>query len=368
MTPEPRVITRRILVEIGTEEIPANYLFYADANGQAYLRERLLAAFDEINPHGAYRAGAVEIFLTPRRMIFHVPALEFSPKEIHETVVGPPADKAFAEDGSPTPMLAGFAKAKGIDLKKIVCKEVGGKKVAAFEKRVRPEPIEKKIGKWMELFLGKLSFPKNMRWDASGAVFPRPIRTILCLADSRCVKLSLAGIASSRRVRVFKDGRRRLLSARNPEHYFQLLTESGVVWDPTRRREMIRAGVEKATLKAGGNLADQEGLLEEVVFLSESPVVVSGSFDAAFADLPPAVLKASLAKAQRLFSVFDSQGIQQPHFVAVLDGASGDNPRAVQTIAAILAAKLQDSRFFFTEDLKIYSDAAGDDEGAGRLE
>jgi glycyl-tRNA synthetase beta chain len=76
------------------------------------------------------------------------------------------------------------------------------------------------------------------------------------------------------------------------------------------------------------------------------------------------VLQSGLSKSQRLFSVIAKDGRHLPSYIGFLDGESQNPKTVVQTVSAILRAKLQDARFFYEEDLKLYR-AQGDSKRAG---
>jgi glycyl-tRNA synthetase beta chain len=101
-----RVVTTTFLLEIGTEELPAD--FARQALDQ--LRERV--------PHDLAEArlshGSISIFGTPRRLVVSIPDLDDRQPDLREERKGPPVAQAF-KDGVPGPAAIGFAKRCGID-------------------------------------------------------------------------------------------------------------------------------------------------------------------------------------------------------------------------------------------------------------
>ena len=353
---KPKPIKEHLLIEIGTEEMPANYLAYGDQDQQALYREKFQHAFNVTNSSGSYTCPKLNIFLTPRRTVIEAPEIQFNATPIEETIFGPPAEKAYNDAGEPTPMLLGFIKSKGVSLKGITTLEKNGKKCVGFTKTVRPAPFAKELPELLERFLKSLSFPKNMWWDDSDMTFPRPIRWLVCLLDNRLVPVTLGHLKSSRKTRIFRHGARREVLVSNTKQYFKLLQKNGVLLDQAKRRSKIEGAVRSLTKKLKGYYWPQDELLEEVTFLTENPAFVSGRFDETYSSLPPEVLTTSLAKGQRLFSVLNSKGKHLPYFIQVLDGTIPSTKSVIATTAAILKAKLQDSDFFYREDMKIYRD------------
>ena len=113
-----------LLVEIGTEELPAMDL------EKAYLQLQTLVP--EVLADLRLEYQDVKIYATPRRLAAHIIGLAGKQAEVTQEVKGPPADRAFDKDGKLTPAGAGFARSKGVDEKDLVIKEVdGGKYVTA---------------------------------------------------------------------------------------------------------------------------------------------------------------------------------------------------------------------------------------------
>lgn len=358
----------RLLIEIGAEELPANYLAYGDQNNQHLFRENFKSAFDALNASGAMILGEVRIFLTPRRITVDA-EFTFDPKPVREEVYGPPADRAYAPDGKPTPMLEGFLKSKGASLKDIVKLDNKGKPCVGFVRSIQPPAPAKIVGEWVTAFVKKLTFPKLMWWDDSGFTFPRPVRSLLVLLDDRPVPCSLGAVKSASRTMIFRNGERRTFPVAGTKGYYALLAKHGVIYDQLERRDQIKKQITQITAKSGGAPSAQDGLVEEVTYLTECPVAITGTFDIGFAELPKKVLESGLSKSQRLFSVYGKDDRHLPFYIGFLDGASRNPKAVIQTVGAILRAKLQDARFFFEEDLKLYL-AQGDSRrsGLGKLQ
>ncbi|MEX0852452.1 MAG: glycine--tRNA ligase subunit beta, partial [Bauldia sp.] len=65
--------------------------------------------------------------------------------------------------------------------------------------------------------------------------------------------------------------------------------------------EIILAVARVRALALGLELIEDEGLLEEVTGLVEWPVVLTGSFDEAFLDIPPEVVRTTIRVNQKCF-------------------------------------------------------------------
>ena len=94
---------RELLLEIGTEEIPASWLPGLTAQlGQvleAKLKEARLSSDEPI-----------ETYSTPRRLTVRSARISERQTDLEELVTGPPVSAAFGPDGALTPAGAGFVK------------------------------------------------------------------------------------------------------------------------------------------------------------------------------------------------------------------------------------------------------------------
>ena len=70
-------------------------------------------------------------------------------------------------------------------------------------------------------------------------------------------------------------------------------------------RQIILADAKNLAFAQGYELVEDEGLLAEVAGLVEWPVVLMGSFDEAFLDIPPEVIRATIRNNQKCFVLRD---------------------------------------------------------------
>src|SRR5512136_154971 len=96
-----------LLLEIGTEEIPARFIPRAledlAATARAALENRRLA-------HGAVRT-----FGTPRRLTLAIAGIVPRQPDLEVEVTGPPKKAAYDAAGALTRAGQGFAKGQGVD-------------------------------------------------------------------------------------------------------------------------------------------------------------------------------------------------------------------------------------------------------------
>ena len=93
-------------------------------------------------------------------------------------------------------------------------------------------------------------------------------------------------------------------------------------------------------------------LVETLVYLTEYPTPIVGSFDAEFLALPEEVLVTVMRHHQKYFSVEDEHGKLAPQFVAVMNIPSDPEGFVRRGNERVLRARFNDARFFWQTDQK----------------
>jgi glycyl-tRNA synthetase beta chain len=192
-----------------------------------------------------------------------------------------------------------------------------------------------------------------MRWGSGELRWVRPLQSILCCFGGEIVPFSVEGLTSSDQTRGHRFMAQGFISARGFEDYADKLAKAFVIVDPARRREIIEREAQQAAFTHHLKLVDDPALLDEVVGLVEWPVVLMGTFDPAFLEVPPEVLTTTMRVNQKYFALRDGQGKLAPRFLVVANLEASDGGRAI--IAGnekVLRARLSDARFFWEQDKK----------------
>ncbi len=336
-----------LLVEIGTEELPAAYLGPAIQQ----VRQEAQRLFRESH----LEVKRVDAFGTPRRLILLAHALQRTQHTPPEEIRGPSKQAAFDATGSPTPALKGFLNAKGgvLAQTKVVSTEKGD--YVYLLKPGRSLPTATVLPEVIRQLVNRLRFPKTMRWDNSGVRFARPIRWLLVLYGTTLVRVSVGRVVSGRLTWVGGPKRPKAMRVQRPANYVALMPRWGIVCDPQKRQQRIERLVKTSAKPYRARPVPEMmtyGLLEEVTALVECPVAVVGQFDPKYLMLPREVLLASMAKYQRVFALEQASGRLIPAFVAILDGAPHKPQRVRQVYEHILNARLADSLLFWQQDHK----------------
>lgn len=336
-----------LLIEIGTEELPAAYLDAAIAQ----LRDDAARLLD--NAHIAH--GTVESFGTPRRLVAIIRAVSPTQQHPAEDVRGPSKQAAFDATGKPTPALQGFLRARGGTLAQIKTVATEKGEYLYLQKPASSVPSATVLPELIQRLVSGLKFPKTMRWDDSGVRAARPIRWLLVVLDGKPLRVTLARLTSAPATIVGGPKRPKRAAVKTIAAYQAALKRDGVILDQRARRQTIERLVASAAAQQKGLVTPEAvsyGLLDEVTHLVERPVSFIGQFDRRYLSLPREVLLASMAKHQRIFAVQTKAGQLLPNFIAITDGKPGKPDLVRQKYEHILNARLADAMLFWEQDRK----------------
>jgi glycyl-tRNA synthetase beta chain len=370
---------RELLIEIGCEELPASWL----PSLTRQIGDHLAAMLKDLRMPAE---SPVETFSTPRRLSARVSRIPERQSDQEEVVTGPPVSAAYGADGLPTPAALGFARKQGVEMTALERVASPKGEYLAYRKRRRGKAAIDVLPDVMDGLLRKMSFPKQMRWDAwlddgrGELVFGRPIRWLLLLFGSRVVPFTIkrseqaqspqlqeirsAAITYGHRFLSTSGRAGRAIKVRTFDDYRARLLENFVVLDRGERHDKIARELDAHARRLGGRVspvAGQSGLLQEVPDLVEYPSVIAGTFVPEFLELPEEVLTTTMVHHQHYFPVVNRSGRLMPAFLAVIN-TDPDNTRTIaRNSERVLAARLRDARFFWDADRRMPLDGRVDE-------
>jgi glycyl-tRNA synthetase beta chain len=316
------------LLEVGTEEIPDWMIRLALQN----LRENY-----QTSP-ASKLSGTIDLLDgTPRRLALRVRAVDDRVADIEEVVAGPyvsAGDKA----------AQGFAKKQHTTVEELRREtDTKGERYFAVVTH-RGEPASEILSASMPDIIGRITWPKSMYWTAQGGIrFIRPIRWILALLGDAPVPFQLGGVHSGNTTRGH-----RVLGSKDPlpvtiDQYEEVLRHNFVLVRAEDRKRRIESAL-------GEGIQPDNELLETLVYLTEFPTPITGSFDPSYLELPKEILATVMRHHQRYFSVLNKDGSLAPRFVAVTN-TDGDPEGLIRRgNERVLRARFNDARFFWKTD------------------
>ncbi len=337
-------MAKDLLLEIGLEEVPARFLRAA----MNQLLDKTVKWLDD----SRLAHGDAKVFATPRRLAVWVKDVAEKQEDISEEVKGPSRKIAQDDSGNWSKAALGFARSQGVDPADFTFREVGGVEYIYAQKNSIGTSTESIVADALLQIITSMNFPKNMRWGDHDFRFVRPIRWLVALWGHDVIDFEITGVKTGRTTR----GHRFLGSETEiaePTLYMEALREQHVIADAEERQAMISAQIAHLAAEKNWHIDVKDDLLEEVLFLVETPTVLFGTFDPAFLNIPQEVLITSMREHQRYFPVLNQDGQLLPFFVTVRNG----NDRALDVIAKgnekVLRARLSDAKFFYEEDQKL---------------
>ena len=325
-----------LLVELLSEEIPARMQDRARRDFERLVLDGLKEAD---LAHGRSRA-----FATPRRIALVVEDLpERQPDRVEERK-GPRV-------GAPERAIEGFLKAAGLASLDDCERRQQGKAEFWFAVRAVPgRPAREVLAEIVSDAVGRLAWPKSMRWGDAPMRYVRPLRGVLALFDGEALPggVEVGGTEGRLDFSNCTEGHRFMAPAAFPvagfADYEAKLRAAHVLIDAEERMQRIREGAPE-----GARLSTR--LLAENAGLTEWPVPGVGAFDPAFLELPPEVLVTSMETHQRYFPVDDEAGDLAPRFLFVANIEAADGNAAVRAgNERVLRARLADAKFFWDQD------------------
>jgi glycyl-tRNA synthetase beta chain len=303
-----------LLVEIGCEELPAGACREALSQLPGIAEQALGVA-------------PTQVLVTPRRLVVLVD--DMPARTPDHWVKGPPVN--MAEKAA-----AGFAKRHGVAVEELQERD------GFLGVEVPGKPLEEVLPEQVDVLVHGLSFSKTMRWDGSGLRFPRPVRWRLAMVDAQTI---VGDTTFGHRFRSSP------VEVPNASAYLETLRAAGVEPDQDSRRAQIVQSLDEL-----GGWSDPIGVLEEVVFLVEHPVVIDGRFDERYLQLPRRVIETTIQHHIRAFPLGENR------FAFVANGGDPDTVRG--GLENVVGGRLEDASFTFERDLKVGLDGLAERLGA----
>lgn len=336
---------KELILEIGTEEIPALFLEKAREDLGNILSGELRDKGIEFEE--------MEILYTPRRLSARVSGLERKQKDRTTENFGPPIRIAFDENGKPTKAALGFARSQKVDVEKLVIAKRDNGEFLCVRKTIKGRKTSSALKEILPEVISSVPFRKSMRWGSGKLTFARPIRWIAALYDGRPVKFSVENIKSSDQSFGHRFTSPKPFRVASWKNYLKALGKSNVVVDPEKRKEIIRKDTQAAAKKIGGTVKEDPELLETVVNLVEHPTVLVGEFERKYLRLPEEVLISVMKNHQKYFPVYSEKtGKLLPSFIFVCGTPVKDKQVIIRGNERVIRARLNDAEFFFSEDTK----------------
>ena len=336
-----------LLLELLSEEIPARMQGRAAEDLRRLVTEKLNAA-------GLTFTDAVS-HVTPRRLILVIDGLPEKQPDVTEEKKGPKV-------GAPEQAIQGFMKANGLAaIDEAEVRETGKGSFYFAVRHAAGRPSAEVLPEIVMTAVEGMPWPKSMRWGSNSSRWVRPLWSVIALFDGTPLRAALT-FGEPDKGEVFWFGNRTtghrfmapaLFEVSGFADYEAKLRNAKVMIDREERRRVIAEGAAALAAEKGLTVGENPGLLDEVTGLVEWPVVLMGSIDEDFMNLPPEVLTTSMRAHQKYFPTEDKDGKLAPRFIVVANMETEDGGAAIVAgNERVLRARLADARFFWDQDRK----------------
>lgn len=332
-------MSKTLLLEIGTEEVPAHVM----PGILSQLKENAAKTFEELRIE--YKN--IKTLGTPRRSALLVEGLAEQQADLSKENRGPAVNIAFDADGNPTKAAQGFARGQGVKPEELVTKD-GYVYAMVHEKGGQTVDL---LGDTLKGLVDGLNFPNNMHWADLDYKFIRPLRWLVALYGQDVIDFEVANVKSGRTYRGHRFLSEGDFEIANAEDYVEACRKASIIVDQNERCEMIRQQIAEVAAANGGQAEVNEDLLEEVLYLVEYPTALCGKFDEKYLALPAEAVITPMRDHQRYFPVL-KDGQLLPLFITIRNGGKEHLETVQHGNERVLRARLEDAQFFFDEDRK----------------
>ncbi len=348
----------KYLLEIGTEELPANFSHSVINQIKSLIKfefDKKLIKYDSFTCTS-----------TPRRIVLFIEGLvDYSDDK---TVIRKGPNVAFAFlNGVPTNAAKGFANSLGINIKDLEIKNTEKGDFVFGKKIEKGESTKSSLSSIIPKLIKNFQGPRFMKWGYGSFKFSRPIRWVVSLYNDEILNFVFDGCDpkisignTSRGHRLFNND----IEINSPDNYFELMAKSGVLVKRKERKEKILDLItqESKLLNLNPDLSDD--LLNELTDLVESPNLIKANFDKLFLRLPVEVLSTVMKSHQRyipllkkniIFSRLElsSEKFISTNFFLISNGLKESNNVILNGNEKVLKARFSDAKFFVESDKKI---------------
>ncbi|MCT4794145.1 glycine--tRNA ligase subunit beta, partial [Exiguobacterium alkaliphilum] len=333
---------RDLLLEIGLEELPAQYVLRSEQQ----LAERVTTFLNDARVN----FGTVDVYSTPRRLAVLIKDVEETQQDLTETLRGPAKKIAQDAEGNWSKAAAGFARGRGLSVEDLYFAEEKGVEYV-FADRHEAGQATMSLLSGLEHVVRGMTFPKNMKWGTSSLRYMRPIRWMIALFGTERIDFEIEGVKTGNVTRGHRFLSTGDVTIASPDAYVSTLEQAYVIASYEARKDQITAQIEALASEQGWTVPLDASLLEEVTNLVEWPTALFGEYDASYLELPEEVLITTMKEHQRYFPVYVGDTLKQ-YFVTVRNGNAEHLENVARGNEKVIRARLADAVFFYEEDKK----------------
>jgi glycyl-tRNA synthetase beta chain len=336
------VVTKTFLLEICSEEIPAQYIAkMADsfkANAEKLLKEINLSF------------SSVRVVYSPRRLSLLVYGLTATQQDVVNEVKGPARVAAFV-NGEPSRALLGFLSRYNLAPEDVTFKVIGNAEYCFITDTVKGKSATEVLKAQILPLIKSIYLPNAMRWGDYSFEFVRPIRSFTALFGDEPIAFETEFAKCTPFTRGHRTLSNKKIKITSADDYIKTLKKNSVIVEADERKALILKLIADYEAEKKVKVSVPEDLLHEVTNLVEFPTLIEGKFPKEFLYLPAPVITTPMETQQRYFPVFKG-GKLTNSFIVIRDGGTESIDNVRHGNQRVLNARLSDAKFFYEDDKK----------------
>ncbi|GAB4233030.1 MAG: glycine--tRNA ligase [Chlamydiales bacterium] len=342
-----------LLLEIGSEELPASFVEIGLQNLENGLRKLLdkeNLSFESLHAYG-----------TPRRIAVLIEKLR-TIKPVKASVrKGPPVDRTFQE-GMLTEAGKGFLRSQGFSeelsleeirlgsIPNLEIRDLKGTEYLFISEHEESRPTMEILAEGLPKLIENIDFPKKMRWADLDISYARPILWIVALFGEHVIPFQVGGVDSGNQSKGHRQISPDPFSIKHPLEYVSTLKQRSVMVDIRERKSFIEHQLEDIQKEKNLQVIAKERVISEVLHLVEWPFLTTATFNQEYLEAPKELLVSEMVEHQKYFPLSHSDGSLAPDFVITANNYPTDAIRKGN--CKVLSARLADGVFLYQQDLK----------------
>jgi len=322
-------------LELFSEEIPSKL----QINARKSLLENLKKLFEE---NEIFIKGKYKIFSTPNRLLVHIDNITKHIYKKPEEIRGPNIN-------SPDKALEGFLRSNNINKAQVFIKKTEKGEFYFYKKPSQKIDTANLLKENIPIVLSKIAWNKSMKWGDHNLFWGRPLKSILCIFDSKTINFNFNHLKSSNTTFIDKELEENTKSFNSFKSYNSFFKSQQVLIDQDKRKLFILNEIIKLSKKKKFKINLKKELLDEITNIVEKPKILFCEFDKKYLKIPKEILIITMQNHQKYFPTFDNKDNLTNNFIVVADKKDSKGYVKLGN-ERVIEARLNDAEFFWKKN------------------
>ncbi|WP_092402986.1 glycine--tRNA ligase subunit beta [Candidatus Ichthyocystis sparus] len=350
------VSQKTLLIEIGTEELPAGDIKVI----REHISKRLV---QDLSKDGFLDTNNSDFgcYTTPRRIVFLAKYVSLFSNSKPSKIKILPQEIAYTDNGEPTEALE--KKLQRMDVRPNInelCVNATDyeRPWLIWNRPPNVISLDTVIEKFIFKALHKIPSLKEMSWSTEQFLsFVRPIRNILVMHGESIIPIQIAGVNSTGTTFGHRVLCSKAIKIENPDRYEEQMEKEGsVIIRNEKRSSVICEQISEIAKTENVPNPIEEEINKELVYeisnIVEYPSSYVGAFPKSLLELPHECLELTMRLNQRYIILKDKDKNIINKFIMVANHKPKDHSYIIKGNERVLRARLADAKFFYEQDSK----------------